>query len=123
MLANEASVKELLKTQGFKGGRELIDKRLTFWTLTAWESDAAMRSFRNSEIHRKAMQKLPKWCDEAAYVHWLQDNATLPDWQTVHARMLAEGKTTKVKNPSSDHLLKNYPPPQWTASRPLQAPL
>jgi hypothetical protein len=32
-----------------------------------------MKMFRNGEAHRKAMQKLPFWCDEAAYTHWQQE--------------------------------------------------
>src|SRR6476661_3948371 len=81
--ANEASVKELVKTKGFLDGKELIDKHLTFWTLTLWDDMENMKRFRNSEAHRKAMQKLPVWCDEAAYVHWLQDNNIIPGWTEV----------------------------------------
>jgi heme-degrading monooxygenase HmoA len=67
MLANEASVKQLRKIDGFLKGKELIDKGLTFWTLTMWRDEIAMKAFRNSIPHRKAMQKLPSWCCEASY--------------------------------------------------------
>ncbi len=77
-IANELSVKQLKKTNGFLGGSELTDKNLTFWTLTMWKSDANMKDFRSSIPHRKAMQKLPDWCDEASYVHWMQDEIDLP---------------------------------------------
>ncbi len=121
MLANEASVKQLVKTPGFKSGLELIDKRLTFWTVTAWENVEVMKVFRNSEPHRKAMQKLPKWCNEASYAHWMQEDEAFPDWQTIHAKIIEEGKITKVRNPSPHHLLKDYPAPQRTKfPRPLK---
>jgi hypothetical protein len=114
IIANESSVKQLLKTTGFLGGKELIDKRLTFWTLTMWDAEAAMREFRNSSPHRKAMRKLPIWCDEASYVHWTQEEEQLPNWKTVFGNFIAEGRTSKVRNPSKDHLSKNFPEINWT---------
>lgn len=115
-MANEGSVKELILTPGFAGGKELIDKKLTFWTVTVWKDMEAMKTFRNSQVHRKAMQKLPKWCDEASYIHWSQDDANLEDWNAIHSKMISEGKITKVKQPSEQQLSKNYPAPAWTKS-------
>lgn len=68
--ANESSVKQLISTHRFIKGKELVDKHLTFWTLTMWEKDTDMHAFRNSAAHKKAMQKLPYWCSEASYFHW-----------------------------------------------------
>ena len=114
IIANEAAVKQLNKTEGFLGGRELIDKNLTFWTLTIWDSDVSMKQFRNSLPHRKAMQKLPFWCDEASYIHWTQAENQFPGWKTIYEKMLADGKTSKVRNPSENQLNKNYPEIKWT---------
>ncbi len=114
IIANEASVKQLKKTFGFLGGLELIDKNMTFWTLTLWDIDADMKVFRNSVPHRKAMQKLPIWCDEASYVHWTQEDQQLPDWKIVYEKMLTDGRTSKVRNPSDNQLSKNYPVIKWT---------
>lgn len=114
MAANNASVKQLRITEGFMGGKELVDKGLVFWTLTMWDKDADMKSFRNSAPHRKAMQQLPVWCNEATYIHWLQDEAVLPTWDTVYENMLADGTVSKVRNPSARHLSKEFPEPKWT---------
>jgi hypothetical protein len=114
IISNESSIKQLIKTYGFLGGRELIDKNLTFWTITMWEADANMKEFRNSSPHRKAMQKLPIWCDEASYVHWTQEENQFPDWKMIFEKMLIEGKTSKVRNPSENQLSKNYPEIKWT---------
>ena len=114
IIANEAAVKQLNKTEGFLGGRELIDKNLTFWTLTIWDSDVSMKQFRNSLPHRKAMQKLPFWCNEASYIHWTQAENQFPGWKTIYEKMLADGKTSKVRNPSENQLNKNYPEIKWT---------
>ena len=113
LITNEASVKQLKKTFGFLVGLELIDKNMTFWTLTMWDLDADMKVFRNSLPHKKAMQKLPIWCNEASYVHWTQEDQQIPDWKIVHDKMLKEGKISKVRNPSENHLSKNYPEIKW----------
>lgn len=114
MKANEASAKQLVITPGFLSGKELVDKGLTFWTLTIWDDDAKMKSFRNSEAHRKAMQKLPFWCSEASYFHWLQDEPFLPNWHTASLKLIQEGKITKVRNPSAKQLSNQFPPIKWT---------
>ncbi|MCW3122227.1 MAG: hypothetical protein JWQ38_1719 [Flavipsychrobacter sp.] len=113
MRANNASLKQLLITDGFLQGKELIDKGLVFWTLTMWDKDADMKTFRNSVPHRKAMQQLPAWCNEATYAHWLQEEATLPDWTTIHERMIKDGVVSKVRNPTERHAAKNFPPIKW----------
>lgn len=113
-IANEASVKQLTKTPGFLGGKELIDKNFTFWTLTLWKDISDMRIFRNAEPHKKAMQKLPFWCNEASYVHWTEEAYKPVEWQTAYLKLIQEGSVSKVRNPSPQQLTKNYPTPQWS---------
>ena len=114
MRANEAAVKQLMLCEGLIGGKELVDKNLTFWTLTLWEDGAAMRSFRNGTAHRAAMQRLPYWCDEASYFHWTQEEGVLPGWAVASERLLQEGKSTKVRKPSARQTANQFPPIQWT---------
>lgn len=71
-----------------------------FWTLTAWQNEAAMRAYMTSGSHRQAMPKLAQWCDEASVVHWEQDSNTLPSWQEAEQRMLQQGRLTKLPHPS-----------------------
>lgn len=111
ILASEASLKQLKKTPGFIEGKELIDKHLTFWTLTMWRDEASMKIFRNGKPHQTAMRKLPGWCDEAAYVHWTTEDPGLPEWLTAHEKLITIGRVTKVKEPTANQLNKNYPPP------------
>lgn len=111
--ANSAVSKQLVVTPGFVAGKELIDKGLIFWTITVWQGDADMKVFRNSEAHRKAMQKLPDWCNEATYAHWLQETDQLPNWEAVHHKIISEGSVSKVRHPSADHATKNFLPPIW----------
>jgi hypothetical protein len=114
MFANKASAKQLRITPGFMEGKELMDKGLIFWTMTLWERDADMKSFRNSPPHRKAMQMLPVWCNEATFTHWLQEEPVLPAWNLIHERIIKEGIITKVRNATVRHLSKKFQPVKWT---------
>jgi len=114
MRANEASVKTLKNAEGLLKGSELVDKNLTFWTITLWDSPESMKKFRNSEAHRYAMQQLPVWCNEGSYHHWGQDSAEFPDWQTISGRLFGEGRLTKVRNPSAAQIANQFPAIKWT---------
>jgi hypothetical protein len=87
------------------------ETRNAFWTLTAWEGDAAMNAYRTQGAHRDAMPKLLDWCDEASVVHWLQESRELPSWQEAHRRLMQEGRPSKVKYPSTAHLAHEIPTP------------
>ena len=114
MRANEASVKELKKSKGLIKGMELIDKKFTFWTITLWEDEASMKEFRGSSSHRKAMQHLPNWCNEASYHHWIQENNEFPTWNTISEKLFTEGKLSKVRNPSNAQITNKFPSIKWT---------
>jgi hypothetical protein len=75
---------------------------LAFWTITAWQDEAAMNAYRIASPHREAMPKLLDWCDEASVVHWTQESAELPDWATAEMRMAQSGRLSKVRHPSAD---------------------
>lgn len=88
------------RSSGFVGGRLLREARNTFWTLTAWEDEMAMRAYRNGGAHRFVMPRLLEWCDEASVAHWNQDDAELPDWPEAYRRMVEAGRASKVNHPS-----------------------
>ena len=94
----------------------LQDRRRTFWTCTAWESESAMRAFMLAQPHGPAMRKLLEWCDEAALVHWPQPAAELPSWTEAHQRMQHEGRTSKVNHPSEDQRRFVIAPPRADGS-------
>ena len=114
MRANEASAQELKLSRGLLKGKELIDKKLTFWTITLWEDEESMRGFRSSLSHRNAMQHLPKWCNEASYHHWVQEENEFPEWKTVSEKLFTEGKLSKVRNPSKAQVANQFPQIKWT---------
>lgn len=91
--------------------RIFADKRSTFWTSTAWDSESSMRAFMLAPPHGPAMRKLLEWCDEASLVHWTQPDAALPAWHEAHRRLIAEGRPSKVNHPSPAHTAHSLPLP------------
>jgi hypothetical protein len=98
-----ASARQARRAPGFLGGTLAGEKIRGFWTITAWEDEAAMRAFRGADAHHRVMPKLLNWCDEASVAHWEQDSATLPDMEEALRRMVADGRLSKVNHPSPDH--------------------
>jgi hypothetical protein len=60
-----------------------------------------MRAYRNSGVHMKAMPKLLRWCDEASFVHWDQQEEIAPAPDVAYDRLAREGKLSKVNAPSA----------------------
>ena len=98
------SVQQAKRAEGNLRTKLVQDAHLTFWTITAWEDEPAMRSFMTTGAHHQSMPKLLNWCDEASVVHWLQETDELPSISEAHRRMLTEGRVSKVRHPSLDHL-------------------
>ena len=78
----------------------LRDADRAFWTRTVWSDEAAMRSFMQSGVHRRVMARLPEWCNEAALVHWVQDDKEPPSWPEAHRRLQLEGRRSRVNHRS-----------------------
>lgn len=108
------------RADGFLDGSLLADRKRTFWTITIWRDQAAMRAYMTSGAHLKAMPKLLGWCDEASVVHWSQGNAVMPDWQEADRRMRMEGRSSKVLNPSPNHRNLTYHAPRTTRAVPIK---
>ena len=104
------SSRQARQAPGFRTGFTLMDSRLVFWTMTGWDSEAAMKAYRGKGIHLKAMKKLPGWCDEASVVHWHGD--ALPDWTEAWRRMQTEGRFTPVAQPSEDQVQRRIAAPR-----------
>jgi len=106
------SARQAAKAEGNLATKLLRDQRNTFWTATLWTTDAAMKAFMLAGIHRRAMRKLPNWCDEAALVHWAQDGNDLPTWGDACVRLEREGRRSKVNHPSPIHTAHKFPEPR-----------
>jgi Domain of unknown function (DUF3291) len=106
------SRRQVLRAAGLVGGKLLVDRSQTYWTLTVWEGEAAMKAFRGAGDHGKAMKRLAKWCDEAAYARWETAGDAIPSWSEAYARLSAEGKLSRVEYPSEDHAKRIFREPR-----------
>ena len=115
------SLRQVKRSEGFRGGQLLMDRSWTFWTMTAWDTQERMRGYITTGDHKTAMAKLMHWCDEASVVHWTQPEAALPTWTEADRRMRTEGRPSKVRNPSPQHAGLQYREPRLTAGGPIKA--
>lgn len=104
--------RQVVRSSGFAGGRLLIDPHRTYWTLTVWRDEKAMKTFRGSGAHASVMPRLPKWCDEAAYAHWETVDATVPEWLEAYEHLVKDGRLSRVENPSAGHQARRFPMPR-----------
>lgn len=119
------SIAQVRRSRGYLGGWTSNDRENGFWTSTVWESLDAMRAFRNSGAHLKAMPKLLGWCDQAAYTHFEQGGTEAPTPDAAYERLLRDGSMSKVNAPSAQHLAgervgrsKPRPPQRWAPKPP-----
>ena len=97
------SRRQARSSPGFLAGALAGELWLVFWTFTVWVDEKSMRSFRNSAAHLNAMPRLLRWCDEASFLHWDQEDAALPSPGTAFQRLRDSGKLSKVLYPSPRH--------------------
>jgi len=112
--------RQLRKATGLRDVALLADPAWVFWTVTAWDSAAAMRSYMSIAAHKAAMPALLHWCDEASVVHWEQPEATLPSWIEADRRMRAGGRASKVRNPAPHHADLSFAAPRTTGAVPIR---
>ena len=112
--------RQAAKADGNLAARLLREQRNTFWTMTGWSSEGAMKAFMHSGVHQPLLRKLMNWCDEASVVHWTQESNELPSWVEAHARMQREGRRSKVNHPTRAHTAYEIPQPSTTADLKLK---
>lgn len=116
--ATRAISEQMSPAPGFLGGAVLAEGWMVFWTRSAWESLEAMTAFRDSGAHRDVMGKLLDWCDEAAVAHW--DGEAAASWEDIHTRMVAEGRSSRVRRPTKAHTLRQIAPlRRWSREQPI----
>ena|ERR1700761_1527283 len=104
------------RAAGFLSGALLLDRKWTFWTITAWADEASMRAYRNTNAHKAAMPRLLNWCDEASLAHWVQSETSLPSWLEADKKMRETGRISKVRYPSPHHENMSFAPPRTEGS-------
>jgi hypothetical protein len=104
--------RQVMRAPGFLGGKLLVDAHRTFWTLTVWEGEKAMKAFRGTGAHGQVMSRLPDWCDEASYARWVVADLSVPTWPEAYERLVGEGRLSRVAHPSPDHEARHFALPR-----------
>ena len=96
-------VRALVRADGLVGYSLKADLvRKTFWTVSAWESDAALRAFASSDVHRTAMRRVGPHMAEPQIETLSVSGRELPlSWADIRGRL---------DTPRS-HVLRPHPPP------------
>lgn len=94
------SGRQVQRTDGFKDGYLAGDAERGAWTVTLWRDESAMRAFRASGAHLRAMPMLLTWCDEASVAHWSQEDPVAPTTAVAFGKMQTTGRLSKVHHPS-----------------------
>lgn len=105
------ALRQVKRAPGFEAGRLLADKKRVFWTMTAWQTEEAMRCYMNSGAHKAVMPNLLNWSDEALVAHWTQPEPELPSWLEADRRIRESGRASKVRHPNAHHATPNFDPP------------
>jgi hypothetical protein len=113
------AIRQIRRAPGFLTGALLPDRDWTFWTMTAWDSQDAMRQYMINGSHKRAMPHLLHWCDEASVAHWDQPDAVLPPWTEADRLMRTTGRISKVHRPSPNHATLQYREPRTTGGGPI----
>jgi antibiotic biosynthesis monooxygenase len=109
------SSRQAQRSVGFLGGALINDKHRTFWTITVWESEAAMKAYRGADAHRVVMTKLASWCDEASVAHITDAMSRVPDAAEAHRIMQEHGRPSRVNHPSPRHAVLSMEAPSRPA--------
>ena len=107
-----ASQRQVVGASGFLGGKLLVDRHRTYWTMTIWENESAMKKFRGSAAHARVMPRLAQWCDEATYVHWSAESDELPGWDEAYRQLIESGHVSRVTFPSASHAGRQFRDPR-----------
>jgi hypothetical protein len=103
LFANGPVTRQVRKAPGFLGGVLLMDAGRTYWTVSVWKDKASMLAFRGHGRHARAMPKLARWAEHTRVAHWEQAEASLPDWDTLYARLRETGRPMRLQRPAADH--------------------
>ena len=99
----DRSGRQAQRASGYLTGALSADfARRTFWTVTLWSNEAAMRAYRIADPHKSVMRRI-KWCDEAAVAHTEQATEQLPGGDDVLQFMREQERAVNVPYPSPEH--------------------
>ena len=104
LLHASRSSRQAQRAPGFILGALSADvPRRTFWTVTVWIDQAAMRAYQFSGAHKIVMSKIGAWCDEGSVARTENAAEGLPAGEAALAYMREHGRITRLPDPSPAH--------------------
>ena len=110
-----AAIEQAQKSEGNLGTDALADANNAWWSVGSWHDRRLMRAFVDNQPHQSIMDRLDHYCDEATFVDWEQDSSDLPDWQTSHRHLVADGQAAELTHPSDANQTRAFPSPVVSA--------
>jgi hypothetical protein len=105
-----AAARQAARAPGYLDGAILAERGLAFWTLTLWSDEAALKAYRGTDAHGRAMPRLMRWCDEACAGRFEAD--ALPSFAEADRHLRSTGHVSRVRHPSQRHAALAHPPPR-----------
>jgi hypothetical protein len=106
-----ALIEQATKSDGNLGVDALAEAHDAWWSVTAWQERRLMEAYVLTEPHLSTSALLDHLCDEATFVDWEQADSKLPDWQTSWRRLVADGFSATLTNPSDANQTRSFPAP------------
>ena len=110
-----AAIEQAQQADGNLGADALADANNAWWSVSSWQDRGRMQAFVDSQPHLGISGRLDHYCDEATFVDWEQDSPDLPDWQTSHRHLVADGLAAELTYPSDANQTRAFPPPVVSA--------
>ncbi len=88
----QGAIAQMRRSDGYRAGSLRRYRDGSFWTMTVWRDEAALRSYVTSGAHLKAMPRLAAWGREASTARWNQSGEGLPGWTEAERRMRDTGR-------------------------------
>ncbi len=108
--AAAAAINQATATSGNLGVEVHSEANDVYWTRTAWTGRDSMLAFMTTQPHLGMMASLDEWCDEASFVEWEQPTPQFPAWSETYDRLVRDGRSSTLSQPSADHAARSFPP-------------
>ncbi len=88
--------RQIHKTPGLLRTSYRKEGLLTYWTLSIWESEEQLRTFRNNGAHLEAMKRSRQLADELQYIRFSTETVKL-DWGMCKEKLHQKYRVTNNK--------------------------
>ena len=105
----QGAIAQTRRSDGYVAGSLRRYRDGSFWTMTVWRDEAALRSYVTSGAHLKAMPRLADWGREASTARWDQAGGDLPNWTEAERRMRETGRVLRLPHARGTGALLDLP--------------